>query len=1014
MHRPSSPRRPIPNRPLLRCEQLEDRITPSVAAEEQLFVYLLNLARHDPSAYQTEQALPVSLAGIASQPPLAVNDQLFDSTEFHAQDMADRNYFDHNTPEGLTPNEMVRNADYTLNPIFWPTGNNVESIAGGTNIDTAQEALNLLLVDAGVSPPAHRIQLLAMVSFFQDHREIGVGHAFNSTSDLQNYWAIHTAYTNSSDKFLTGVVYNDLNANHRYDLNEGLAGVTVTVGGQTTTTNDAGGWSIKVAGSGNMIVTASGGGFSGPASSGISVGSSNVEVDFISGRPTGIVNFAKDNSAPILNTALSPTLPTIREDDTNPSGAMISTLADAGITDPDVLALKGIAVTSVDNTNGQWQYSVGAGWQNFGVVSDANARLLRDTDRIRFVPDANFHGNSTFTFRAWDRTSGVAGGVGDATINGGTSAFSAAADSAGITVLSVNDAPILASGISFLPAINVNTINPAGVTVGALAGAAITDADDGALQGIAIIGSTNASGGVWQYSLNGGSTWKNLGVVSGSAARLLDASDLVRFVPATNYTLTSAAAPKPSLTFRAWDETSGVVGGTANIVASGGATAFSSGIRLANIIVNDAPTLGIASANLPQIAEDSLTSGATAASFADAFIGDTGNGTLKGIAVTSVDNSNGTWQYFTGTAWLAIGSPSDSAARLLRDTDRIRFVPAKDFNGTATFTFRAWDRTVGTAGGIADASATGGTTAFSTAAATGSITVTPVNDAPVLAAGSPSLPDVLAGDPNPAGVTVATLAGASISDVDAGALTGIAIIGQTGTINGTWQFSTDGGANWSNIGAVSGFSARLLADNNLVRFLPNPTYTMTTALSLKPTITFRAWDQTVGVAGSTASAASIGGKTAFSIGTETAKVRVNAAPTLTPTSPALGPVGTGSPFIITVSSLLGSSVTDVGTGTLRGIAVTGLTAVGSGHWQYSIGGGAFIDFGAVSDASARLLRAGDRLRYVPQAGQTGSATISYHAWDQTSGFAGLAVDASATGGTTAFSAAADTATLTLT
>ena len=49
----------------------------------------------------------------------------------------------------------------------------------------------------------------------------------------------------------------------------------------------------------------------------------------------------------------------------------------------------------------------------------------------------------------------------------------------------------------------------------------------------------------------------------------------------------------------------------------------------------------------------------------------------------------------------------------------------------ATITFRAWDQTTGVNGGIADASINGGTTAFSTASETASITVNPVNDAPV-------------------------------------------------------------------------------------------------------------------------------------------------------------------------------------------------------------------------------------------------------------------------------------------
>ena len=53
--------------------------------------------------------------------------------------------------------------------------------------------------------------------------------------------------------------------------------------------------------------------------------------------------------------------------------------------------------------------------------------------------------------------------------------------------------------------------------------------------------------------------------------------------------------------------------------------------------------------------------------------------------------------------------------------------------GTATITFRAWDQTDGNANGTAgiDTTTNGGTTAYSTATDTASLTVNPVNDAPV-------------------------------------------------------------------------------------------------------------------------------------------------------------------------------------------------------------------------------------------------------------------------------------------
>ena len=56
-------------------------------------------------------------------------------------------------------------------------------------------------------------------------------------------------------------------------------------------------------------------------------------------------------------------------------------------------------------------------------------------------------------------------------------------------------------------------------------------------------------------------------------------------------------------------------------------------------------------------------------------------------------------------------------------TDMVRFVPAADFAGTATITYRAWDRTVGTAGSLATIGATGSTSAYSTGENTAAIVV---------------------------------------------------------------------------------------------------------------------------------------------------------------------------------------------------------------------------------------------------------------------------------------------------
>jgi hypothetical protein len=128
------------------------------------------------------------------------------------------------------------------------------------------------------------------------------------------------------------------------------------------------------------------------------------------------------NSAPVLTGANN--LASISEDAAANAGTLVSSLIAGHITDVDAGALGGIAVTAVDDTNGVWQYSINGGdsggtWNAFGAPSAASARLLAAdaATYVRFVPNANWNGTvaNGLTFRAWDQTSGVAGGTADTT-----------------------------------------------------------------------------------------------------------------------------------------------------------------------------------------------------------------------------------------------------------------------------------------------------------------------------------------------------------------------------------------------------------------------------------------------------------------------------------------------------------------------------------------------------------------------------------------------------------------------
>jgi subtilisin-like proprotein convertase family protein len=135
------------------------------------------------------------------------------------------------------------------------------------------------------------------------------------------------------------------------------------------------------------------------------------------------------------------------DEDINPGsnlGRLVSTVVQgSGSTDADGDPL-GIAVTTADNTHGQWQYASDASgnWQNILSATTSSARLLGPSYYVRFVPDADFNSfvgaAPTFGFKVWDQTLGSAGGTGDTT---SSDAFSAAGALVKVPVTAINDAP---------------------------------------------------------------------------------------------------------------------------------------------------------------------------------------------------------------------------------------------------------------------------------------------------------------------------------------------------------------------------------------------------------------------------------------------------------------------------------------------------------------------------------------------------------------------------------------------
>ncbi len=292
------------------------------------------------------------------------------------------------------------------------------------------------------------------------------------------------------------------------------------------------------------------------------------------------------NDAPVLTPA-APNLPTLNEDAVNNTGERVSTIVAGSISDLDAGASEGIAMTRVSAGPGSWQYSVDGGttWLNVGIVDQTNALLLRDVDRLRFVPDGQNGGTASLDYRAWDQTQGAAATKLDASSVGGSTAFSVAEDTASVSITSVNDAPTLGNATLTSAPGDVQ-----GATVASLFGGSFSDVDAGSsLSGIVVVANAAAPAqGVWEYSSDGGANWAQVAAVSdGTSALALSSASRLRFNPASGF----SGTPTP-LSVRALDNTYGgafssTAGGAEsrvnlNSTANGGASPISASMSSLN------------------------------------------------------------------------------------------------------------------------------------------------------------------------------------------------------------------------------------------------------------------------------------------------------------------------------------------------------------------------------------------------------------------------------------------------
>ncbi|WP_435927610.1 Ig-like domain-containing protein [Dryocola sp. BD613] len=302
------------------------------------------------------------------------------------------------------------------------------------------------------------------------------------------------------------------------------------------------------------------------------------------------------------------------------------------------------------------------------------------------------------------------------------------------------------------------------------------------------------------------------------------------------------------------------------------------------------------------------------------------------------------------------------------------------------------------------------------------VTVKPVNDAPVVVGGATQTLGAVSEDTSAAAITGDTItnlfankfsdakdqvnntasavSGGSSSD----SFWGVAINSLTvNDAQGEWQYSIDGGNSWTAIGNRTDSNALLLDKDAKVRFVPAADYFGTPAsLAVRLVETDDNGDSNLpGVtftSGDTTSITAYVGSSRFSsaITLSTSVTNVNDRPTIGATPLTMTE---DTPAGQTLASLLGSygdttdnqtAITGGGnaSGAIGYVAIVGNTTdTKLGHWEYSTNGTTWTAVGTTySETSALVLLGSTQLRFVPLADYNGAVPggLSVRVSDSTS------------------------------
>lgn len=215
--------------------------------------------------------------------PLAFDGDLNESAENHSSWMIATDTFSHTGAGGSSPGGRMKAAGYVFSG-SWAWAENIAWMSTRAPAGLQDEVLQLhtnLMNSSG-----HRANLLN-----DTYREIGVGLEVGQYGSYEGAFVTQNFARTASGPFLTGVAFDDLDGDRRYDVGEGLGSFTIsarnnTTGAVTTTTTTAaGGYDIGLA-AGSYTVTFSGSGFA-TTTQQATIGTRNVKLDLMDPAASG-------------------------------------------------------------------------------------------------------------------------------------------------------------------------------------------------------------------------------------------------------------------------------------------------------------------------------------------------------------------------------------------------------------------------------------------------------------------------------------------------------------------------------------------------------------------------------------------------------------------------------------------------------------------------------------------------------------------------------------------------------